>query len=795
MKKVILTLIGSVVITVTVFTQSAGDYRSVANGNWNDVTKWETYNGSSWVSANTYPGQTPGTGTVTIIVETTMLITANVPYPITNLLVDNYQYFDDYLNEYYVYGYVTFSAESTVSLTVSGNVVINGKLSVANQIGAKSHSLFIGRSLEVYYGDISTINEDDKLIFIFNTTDSNSGIKSYSGIYFQDITFNGTGITVSGPIYIMGTATFIRGVVVLITNIWYPGSIFFDDGASVTGASNTSFVDGIVYKKGDDAFTFPIGDEGVYSPLAMSAPNEQEEIFVASYVHSYVLAWAAISDPGLYSVSDCGYWGWGNANSNIPSDPLDVTVGWTASSGCGPSSNISNVSEVTLAHITGNIWDSHGGIGTGTATNGSVTWSGLTNFGTFTLGNVNASCAAPSGLNATNIGSNSATVSWSDVPGSVSYDVDYKATSSYYWTHVETGITPSANLSALSPSTIYDWKVRANCSSGPSSYRYRQTQFTTLPCGTPTGLSTTNISAGSATLNWIALPYATSYRVQYKQSTSSIWLSAAFETNSPSYNLSGLSGATGYDWRVQAVCGGPPAGDYAQTSFITLTCDNAYEPNNTSNDAKTIALGTTAYAGITSTTDVDWFKVTTLNNSNTILWVELGNIPAGSDYDLYVYNKNFVLVGSSTNSGSSMDMVSYDSHGRNATYYIKIVGKNGAYNISQCYNLWAQVSSSAHPPTNVSNPVDEITEESTKEILYPNPASDFAYLRFNSVIDGMFDVQILNAVGQLVKQYPINVAKGYNQVKIRVNDIRAGMYLLKINKGDLSITKKFVIAR
>ena len=46
--------------------QSAGDYRSRATGNWNNTATWRRYNGSDWVAATDYPGQNPGTGTVTI---------------------------------------------------------------------------------------------------------------------------------------------------------------------------------------------------------------------------------------------------------------------------------------------------------------------------------------------------------------------------------------------------------------------------------------------------------------------------------------------------------------------------------------------------------------------------------------------------------------------------------------------------------------------------------------------------------------------------------------------------------
>jgi hypothetical protein len=803
MKKTLILLIAFIVIIIKTSAQSAGDYRSIANGNWNDPTKWETFDGSNWVSATTYPGQNPGTGTVTIKGETTILITANVTHPITNLLVDAdyYFYYIDYeeshYEEYYVYGYLTFSAESAVSLTVSGNVTINGEMNVANQIGAKTHRLSIGASF-LSYGFFYPFNEDDKLGVVFNTTEPNCRIEAYDAYYrdpyFQDITFDGIGITVNTPIRILGTATFINGVVVSLGNsyFYFGGSIFFEEGATVTGASNTSFVDGVVYKKGDDSFIFPIGDEGVYSPLAISAPVGQQEIFGAWYVGSGAPGDLSISDPGLYSVSSCEYWELRNVNGNITSYPLGVTVGWTSSSGCGSSPYIANVPEVTLAHSSWNTWDSHGGIGTGTTTNGSVTWSGVTNFGAFTLGNVDASCIPPSGLNTTNIGLHSAAVSWSDATGSVSYDVDYKATSSYYWINKARGITTtSVNLSGLNPSTIYEWKVRANCSSGSSAYM--QTQFTTLPCGEPSGLSTTNISAGSATLSWIAMPSATSYRVEYKQSTASSWITAVYETTSLSYNLPGLSSFTEYDWRIQATCGAPPPGNYAQASFITLTCDNAYEPNNTSNDAKTIALGTTIYAGITSLTDVDWFKLTIPGISNAVLTIMLNNLPA--DYDLYVYNKNFVLVGSSTNSGTSNDVVSNNSHGRNATYYIKIVGKNGAYNISQCYNILAQAGGSGGSVTRVSDPANEVTDILDKQLLYPNPASEFVHLRFNSTTEGPVNTQIFNTAGQLVKQNAIKITKGYNEVKIAVYDIKQGMYLLRINNGELNIIRKFVIAR
>jgi hypothetical protein len=99
----------------------------------------------------------------------------------------------------------------------------------------------------------------------------------------------------------------------------------------------------------------------------------------------------------------------------------------------------------------------------------------------FTIGAAVA-CGDPTGLTATNITTNSATVSWSAVSGANNYDVDYKTSASSTWISAVTGTSSlSANLSDLTASTSYDWRVRANCSS--SSSNYSQNSFTTTGAG------------------------------------------------------------------------------------------------------------------------------------------------------------------------------------------------------------------------------------------------------------------------------------------------------------------------
>lgn len=61
--------------SIQVFAQTLGDYRSVnPGGPWTNLSSWQYYNGSSWVTAVTYPGQNP-TGTGNILIQSGHSIT------------------------------------------------------------------------------------------------------------------------------------------------------------------------------------------------------------------------------------------------------------------------------------------------------------------------------------------------------------------------------------------------------------------------------------------------------------------------------------------------------------------------------------------------------------------------------------------------------------------------------------------------------------------------------------------------------------------------------------------------
>jgi hypothetical protein len=58
------------------FAQAVGDYRTVANGNWNNLATWNTWNGAAWVAPGAAPNNT--NGAITIQAGHTVAITAVV---------------------------------------------------------------------------------------------------------------------------------------------------------------------------------------------------------------------------------------------------------------------------------------------------------------------------------------------------------------------------------------------------------------------------------------------------------------------------------------------------------------------------------------------------------------------------------------------------------------------------------------------------------------------------------------------------------------------------------------------
>jgi len=305
-------------------------------------------------------------------------------------------------------------------------------------------------------------------------------------------------------------------------------------------------------------------------------------------------------------------------------------------------------------------------------------------------------CGAPGGLSTTGITATASLASWDAVTGASSYNVDYKASSWGYWITIANA-TPSLqwSLMGMDPSTSYEWRVSANCAAGTSTYT--QTQFSTLAsgsCTAPGGLSASNITSTTATVNWNAVSGALVYTVEYKPASSGSWIVATGGTYGTSANLYGLSPNTTYDWRVYTSCSLTEASGYSNAQLTTSgstpppvsACPGPYDvsTNGTFSGAAAINVNTDVYGKLSPANDIDHYKFTI--NSYGTLTVWLTNLPA--NYDLAVINSSGAQIGISKNKGSKNESISLMLDA--GVYYAKVFPVGNANSATSCYTLKVQ---------------------------------------------------------------------------------------------------------
>lgn len=175
----------------------------------------------------------------------------------------------------------------------------------------------------------------------------------------------------SGEIHAAAATSTSNGIVRFTTTSTFP-----------TPAHAGSFVDGFVRKTGNTAFTFPVGDNGVFAPVSISAPSNATHHFTARYTNSDPdpLYDDALKDASIDHISDCEYWivDRTNGTSNVT-----VTLSWDTPRSCG----VNAPTDLVVARWNGSMWKNHGnGAWTGTNATGTLVTAGaVTAFSPFTL--------------------------------------------------------------------------------------------------------------------------------------------------------------------------------------------------------------------------------------------------------------------------------------------------------------------------------------------------------------------------------------------------------------------------
>jgi hypothetical protein len=114
----------------------------------------------------------------------------------------------------------------------------------------------------------------------------------------------------------------------------------------------------------------------------------------------------------------------------------------------------------------------------------------------------------------------------------------------------------------------YEWRVRANCSYGSSSYWSKAKSFSTTcgnSCGAPQWVYTNGISSNSGSLHWATVNGADYYVVEWRIPGGQ-WYAIPGPISNNFVDLTGLAPGTSYEWHVKAHC---LAGYFSDWSSLT----------------------------------------------------------------------------------------------------------------------------------------------------------------------------------------------------------------------------------
>jgi hypothetical protein len=157
---------------------------------------------------------------------------------------------------------------------------------------------------------------DESITIARNLTLTNTGATA-----LRDLTLDTFGkvLTLSAPLTLTGNLTLTNGLVHTST----ASLLTLAKQAAATAGTATSYVDGPLRKVGRQAFVFPVGDNGQWARLGISAPATDTSAFTAEYVAQAFASRTAAAP--LSEVSQVEHW---TLTSDSPTDAVRVRLYW-----------------------------------------------------------------------------------------------------------------------------------------------------------------------------------------------------------------------------------------------------------------------------------------------------------------------------------------------------------------------------------------------------------------------------------------------------------------------------------
>jgi hypothetical protein len=212
----------------------------------------------------------------------------------------------------------------STAATLSGMLRLNGNLKIdaARTLNTNSYNIEVGGNFMI----LGTLTFGTSKI-TFNGYNNQYITNPATGtLSLYDVELNKP----SGKLYLQGPNLQVNHQLTLTEGIISSTSsktLFLIDNATVSGGSDSSYVNGPVKKTGNDIFTFPLGDtvltSGAYHPLSITIPSSSTDAFTATYYSANQTAGTTKVDS--IDLSTCEYW---TIARNVGSSNVKTTLGW-----------------------------------------------------------------------------------------------------------------------------------------------------------------------------------------------------------------------------------------------------------------------------------------------------------------------------------------------------------------------------------------------------------------------------------------------------------------------------------
>ena len=359
----------------------------------------------------------------------------------------------------------------------------------------------------------------------------------------------------------------------------------------------------------------------------------------------------------------------------------------------------------------------------------------------------------------------------------------------------------------------------------------------------PTGLSTIDITATSASLTWVVVSGAVSYNIQYRAIGTTTWSTATSLVNS--VVITGLIAGTTYEFQVEVVCSSGTSAYSSSSNFttLTITCPLPAGLSATSITTTSALLNWTAAAGAASYSiqyrpagTTSWIYTSTSSTSATVSGLtpatiyefQVQTICSPADSSGYTLSALFTTLGAPCEAPTGLTVMSLTATSAGLTW-IAVPGAAG-YNIQYRQTgttAWTLTSSAINSATiigllpatsyqyEIQSRCSSVTDTSVYSLgstfttqnttglaskslaenslnVYPNPATQNVTISYNLETSEKVSISICDVVGQEIMSIAKNdqQAEGIHIYNATINI--PGIYFIKLTAGYTSVTRKIV---